>query len=686
MIKITSKKAVKEKLLNILIDSQTPLTVKNLAKMVGKSDKTIRCYLNQIQEELQKLDIILVKKPNVGVYINLDEENKEKLKNELYSAEEIFKNYSPEYRRNYILRTLFENKFSYTIQLFAEELYCSPTTIANDLTFIQKWIEGRGLTLVRKQNQGLWIEGSEKDYRCAMMDLIQEKCLININEEIEERENIDYRIDFINYKKIKHLIPDIDLLKIQGVIQIAESKLGYYFTDQAFLNLITHIAIAISRVKNDNEILMEKEFYKGLKEKYEFQISKWLLNELSEEFKVEFPESEIAYITLHMLGAKIQQDENISVNELFPDVEDEIYVEIASEIIQLVGSILNVDFSEDEILFNSLILHLRPTVVRLQNGLRLRNPIIEKIKSEITSIFGAVWACSSIFEKHLGVLINEDEIGYISIHIASAYERIKNKLKTIIVCSSGVGTSQLLRTKLQNRFTELNIIHCIPYHYLSEKLIEDSDLIISTIPNIKNISKMVNVSAILTDYDVIKIKNKINRVSKDRISESCENYNENNDKYINGISDSSPGDIFDENFIFLEEDSNNFEDIVYKYGQIMVENGYAKDGFSENIIKREMIESTVIGRGVAIPHAIEEFVAQSKICIVRPKEAVEWKGSQLNLILILCLKFGVVDITRRFFKNFYSILSNEDLIDKIIKSRDKQEIIEIFKNGGHKNG
>ncbi|GAA0180219.1 BglG family transcription antiterminator [Clostridium sediminicola] len=678
-MKITSKKVIEEKILKILIDSEIPLTVNDLAKGVGKSGKTVRNYLNQIQNDLKKKNIDLVKKPNVGVYIDLDDKGKKKLKSELFLDEVIYKNYSPEYRRNYILRTLFENQFSYTIQLFADELYCSTGTISNDLIFVQKWIEGRGLALVRKQNQGLWIEGTEKDYRCAMMDLIQEKGLININEELEERENLDYRIDFINYKKIKHFIPNIELLKIQSVIQTAESKLGYYFTDQAFINLITHIAIAISRVKNKHQILVEKEFFKGLKDKYEFEISKWLLNELSEEFNVEFPESEIAYINLHMMGAKIQQDENIGIAELFPNIEDAIYIEIASEIIGLVGSILNVNFSSDEILFNSLVLHLRPTIIRLKNGLRLRNPIIDKVKNEITSIFGATWACSSIFEKHLGILINEDEIGYIAIHIASAYERIKNKLKVIVVCSSGVGTSQLLKTKLKNRFNELNISHCIPYHYLNEKLINESDLIISTIPNIKNIPKVVNVSTLLTDYDVLKIKNKIKHVSKNNMKKLCQEVVIKDDKLPENCEQI---DIFDENFIFLDEEMNKFEDIIYKYGKIMVDNGYAKEGFSENIIKREAIESTVIGSGVAIPHSIEEFVKMSKICIVRPKEAIEWKGSQLNLILILCLKFGVINTTRRFFKNFYSILSNEDLIEKIIKSKNKYEIIEIFKNGG----
>jgi transcriptional antiterminator len=677
VMKITSKKGNKQKILEILLESKNPLTVSDLTKIIGKSGRTIRNYLNQLQEDLSDKGILLVKKPNVGVYLDLDENSKKMLMNELFSDNANYNNYSKEYRRNYILRTLFENKFSYSIRLFADELYCSTGTIANDLTSIQKWIESRGLTLVRKQNQGLWIEGSEKDYRCAMMDLVQEKGLINMNKDLEEIENLDYRIDFINYKKIKHLIPNIDFLKIQSAIQKAESKLGHYFTDQAFLNLIIHIAIAISRIKNKHQMLLEKDFYAGLKDKREFEISKWLLNELSKEFNVEFPESEVAYITLHMMGAKIQRGENIGINELLPDSKDAIYIDIAREIIQLTGCILNTDFSKDEILFSSLVLHLRPTIIRLKNGLRLRNPLIDKIKNEITSIFGATWACSSIFEKYLGILINEDEIGYIAIHIASAYERLKNKLNVIVLCSSGVGTSQLLKIKLENKLSELNITHCIPYHYLNEELINECDLIISTIPNIKDIPKLIDVSTLLTDYDIYKIKNKILQLSKNNVLK----FNKNHETKNKFTHDYNKVDIFDENLIFLDEELDDFEDIIHKYGEIMVDEGYAIEGFSENIIKREAIESTVIGRGVCIPHAIEKFVNMSKICIVKPKETIEWKGSQIKLILILCLKFQVVDTTRKFFKNFYSILNDENLINRIIESKNKKEILEIFRNG-----
>lgn len=101
---------------------------------------------------------------------------------------------------------------------------------------------------MRKQNQGLWIEGNENTFRNAMMSLFHE-----INDEADtintkKTEELDYRLDYINYNKIKKFFPKSNFYMIQNIIQQSEEKLGYYFTDQAFVNLIVHIAIALEDI------------------------------------------------------------------------------------------------------------------------------------------------------------------------------------------------------------------------------------------------------------------------------------------------------------------------------------------------------------------------------------------------------------------------------------------------------
>lgn len=676
MIKINSKEGVKNKILSILIDSKKPITVSEMSKNISKSGRTIRNYLNELEEELKVKGIKLYKKPNVGIYLESSEENKAKLKRTLNSNE--YNKYSSEYRQKYILRTLFKNKYTYTIQLLADDLYCSKSTIVNDLSHVQKWLEKCGLILKRKPNQGLWIEGNEKLYRRAMMDLFYElkssdKFYI---EDIVEK--LDYRIDFVNYKKIKELFPRVDFYKIQSVIQLAEEKLGYYFTDQAFVNLLIHIAITIERVKNKKEISMEKESFNKLKKNYEFEVATWVIKKLSEEFNITFPEDEIGYISLHMLGAKVQEDTNLKEYDVLLDSQNKFYIDIAKEIINLVGDILNVNLNNDKQLLTGLVLHLRPTIVRLQNGLKLRNPMLERIKSEYTSIFGAVWACSTIFEKKVGILINEDEVAYIALHVAVALSRIQEKIKVVVVCSSGVGTSQLVATRIKNTIEEIEIISVIPLNLLSDDIKEKVDLIITTIQGIKNDPKVIYISTLVDEADIVKIKDRMKKINPK--NSNCY-LREDKTKAELECEEKS---IIDESLCFIEEEKKNFEEIIKYYGTLMEKLKYAKKGFYENVLKREEKSSTVIGKGIAIPHSTEEFVKESKICIVKLKNPIEYNSQNLNLIIILCLKFKDINDTKNFFRKFYSILNDELLINKIVQTNNKKDIVNIFLKGDEK--
>ncbi|MFD3155906.1 BglG family transcription antiterminator [Haloimpatiens sp. FM7330] len=674
MINISSKELVKKKILDILLEKEEPVTVSEFAKLFSKSGRTIRNYLNEIESILNEKGIKLIKKPNVGIKLEVNEEEKAKLKREITDKEKNTEMYSSEYRRKYILKTLFKNKYTYTIQLLAEDLYCSKGTIVNDLVYVQEWLENRGLSLKRKPNQGLWIEGNEQIYRRAMMDLFHE---IERNDNIhleKEAEKLDYRIDFINYKKIKDLFPRIDIYKIQLVVQEAEKKLGYYFTDLAFINLITHIAITIERVKNEKEIKMEDKMFNNLKSKYEFEVAKWVIDRLSEEFKIKFPEAEIGYISLHMLGAKVQENSSVSnIDNLLLSTQNKELVELAKEIINLAGEILNVNLSNDKQLLTGLILHLRPTVVRLKHGLKLRNPMLERIKKEYTNIFGAAWACSSIFEKKLGILINEDEVGYIALHIAVAVNRISEKVKTVIVCSSGIGTSQLVASRLEKKLDEIDIIAVVSLNSLGDKLKEEADLIITTIPTMRDNSKVVYISNLVDDRDIFIIKNKIKQI----LIENSKNnlLRENTEKQI---TDS----VIEEELCFIEEEKSDFVEIIKYYGKFMEEVGYAKKGFCENVLQREKKASTVIGKGIAIPHSTQDYVNESKICIIKLKNPVEWSKQKLNLIIMLCLKFQDINTTKGFFKKFYSVLNSETAINEIMQTDDKKQIINIFINGG----
>lgn len=127
--------------------------------------------------------------------------------------------------------------------------------------------------------------------------------------------------------------------------------------------------------------------------------------------------------------------------ELFGDDENfDIAIAVAKEITSIASKAVDLDLNNDEIFFNSLVLHLIPTITRLKTNLSLKNPILQEIKSKYTETFGLAWMSSLIVEKNLGVRIPESEIGYIAIHIGSAIERNKKKIRTKVITNSGTSS------------------------------------------------------------------------------------------------------------------------------------------------------------------------------------------------------------------------------------------------------
>lgn len=665
----TKEKNIKD-IMVLLIHSDIPMTIEQLAATIEVSAKTVRNYLNEISEKFRFFGIELIKKPNIGTFIEATPDQRSKLKKNLFLDD--INPYSSEYRQKYIVKILLKNRYTYTIQLLADDLYCSKSTIVKDLLPVQEWLSSHDLCLKRKPNQGLWIEGSERAVRDAMMTLFAKASARkeeNHDLNFEMIEQLDYRVDLHNYKKIKHFFPKLEFFAIQKIIQDSEEKLGSYFTDQAFINLIAHIAITIERVKVDKNIEIKNDYYDFVKENKEYPIAKWVVNELRKCCKLEIPEEESAYICLHMLGAKIQESVNkdIHYNELIQS-PTEPYLDIAKEIIHLTSDIIGADLSNDEFLLASLVLHLRPTIIRLKYGLNLHNPLLQRIKKEFVNVFAAVWISNTIFEKRLGVSINEDEVAYITLHIAAALERLQHKIKTIVVCSSGIGTSQLVANRLRKALPILDIIDVVPLRKLSQNLLLENNLIVSTVPINLNSPKIVYVSTFIDEKDIALIQRSFVKSKGPLPTESLPISNDNSGKQ----------QIIESDYCFFDTGDQPYFEIIKKHVKIMEKAGLVHPRFYENIIAREQKSSTVIGKGIAIPHAKEDYVLKPKIAFIKLAKPIIWDKQKVDLIFILALKFADIKNTRHFFKNFYALLDNEEIMNRLRTAKNKSDIIALF--------
>ncbi|AGB40453.1 transcriptional antiterminator [Halobacteroides halobius DSM 5150] len=653
------------KILRILLNNQKPIIIKKLAKEFDVSARTIRSDLKKLEEWLELRNITLIKKPRVGVWIECDSVEKTELERQLFKAQKNNDLLSPSRRQKYILKCLLETDKQYTMKLLAEELYVSRSTIYKDLKKVETWLSKYGLILERKRNCGIKVRGDEKKWRKAVADLLAELKGDQELKKILEKETSlepDSRIDTKTYQQLKSLFGDIDFRNIEKILKEAENELGFLFTDEAFAGLVIHIAISIERLEQGKDIKMDQEQLNNLKAKEEFKVAEYITTKLENILKIKIPKDEVGYISLHILGAKLQQNiQTKSVTDVLENTDSKI-VKVAKEVINLAAEVLEVEFQDDKQLLVGLVLHLRPAINRLKYGMSLRNPLLDRIKEDYPSVFGAAWASSIIFEKHLGIKVNEEEVGYIALHLGAALERINKKIKAVIVCSSGIGTSQLIASRLAKRLSGIEIMDLMAAHKLKNKNLEEIDVIISTIPLNDLEQPVIQVSPLVTENDINLVKQKTNYILQDKEAEKLEL-----DLELNKIHQ-----LLNQNLIFVNLDVESKEEIIKFLSQQLLDRNSIKEDFIESALDREKITSTGVGNKVAIPHGKEDYVLESKIAIATLENPIKWGAESVNIVFLLALKNKESKV---FFKHFHKILDNPKAIKKLEESTTKENII-----------
>ncbi|GAB6138760.1 BglG family transcription antiterminator [Halanaerobaculum tunisiense] len=663
MSKLPNKRS--GEILSILLNKDNPIIIKELAKQCNVSARTIRSDLKKLKEWLSNWKVDLIKKPRVGVWLEGSSLEKTKLEQVLFKTLDYKDSLSPKQRQQYILKSLLQENNKHTVDSLANKLYVSETTIYKDLKEISKWLKKYNLLL--NKDYEINVTGKEKDLRKAVADLLAQlknsQELKKMLEEVDEVEP-ESRIDKETYQQLRNLFGEIGFRKIEEVLDKTEEKLDFLFTDEAFVGLVIHIAISLERLKKDKDIVMEEAQLDKLKKKEEFEVAEFIVKELEENLDFEIPQAEIGYISLHVLGSKLQQNVgSTNITDILRNGDSKI-IEITNDIITTAEEVLNVDLSHDEELLVGLALHLRPAINRMKYGMSLRNPLLDRIKNNYPSIFGAAWATSVVFENHLGIKVKEEEIGYIALHLGAALERINNKNRVIIVCGSGIGTSQLAATKLKNQLAGIEIVDIVSAHKLKKRNLEDIELIISTVPLKKQAEKVVKISPLVTQNDIDLIKNEINYIEEYNQKQSLLNENIN--------------ELFDENLIFINLDLDSKEEIIKYLSNKLLKKNKVTDGFIDSVLEREDFTSTKMANNIAIPHGTEEdHILSSAIAVATLSNSVDWGNGSVDAVFLLALKR---EKGKRFFKHFHLVLENQRLLNKIKRANTKQDVIQTILN------
>jgi mannitol operon transcriptional antiterminator len=507
----------------MIADADDVLTIKEIAENLGVSSRTILREMSKIEKWLESNGFNLEKKPGVGLKLRENLERRKELK-DLLQMENVQKSYSPEERQLIIISELLRIKEPVKLFYFTSMFNVSPGTITHDLDNIEGWFNKHNLKLIRKPGFGVHVKGKEENFRKAMIDLLydnlEESQLIqiisnNVMDSTRDRGKIELNIR----NRLLNLIDKDTIAKIEELVHKTEDKIEHKLTDSAYVGLIVHLALAVQRIKNNENITIDKDFLRELRLTKEYNTAQELADDISDAFNIKIPEDEVGYITMHLKGAKIYATGKIDDGVVIQKFE---LIKIVKEMIKVAEKELGYILEYNEKLLLDLVAHLIPTISRLKMNLNIRNPLLEEIKSNYPRIFEISRKSSKILEEYIDVNIPESEIGYIAMHLGAAIEKNysnQHKIYNVIVsCASGIGTSRMLAARLEKEFKNINVIDIVSGMHLKKNWIEKEniDLIISTTEIDDNQIETVTVTPFLLEEDKAKIERKLKEISKIR--------------------------------------------------------------------------------------------------------------------------------------------------------------------------
>lgn len=376
-------------------------------------------------------------------------------------------------------------------------------------------------------------------------------------------------------------------------------------------------------------------------------------------------------------------------------------------------------------LASKLFLHLKPAYYRIKYDLTIRYFNIEKFYQEFESVFHLVKEALGPLEKFVGKSFPENEILMISMFIGAQLSSTKAKQKieaedyvanAIIVCPSGVITSNLLEKKLEDIFPNICFLNTMSirefeiYEKVGGNL--DNTIIFSTIPlksngkviiideNIGKIEKesIINsVSAIVDNgkfkgFSVNKIMNIVNshvaleeeayeKIKVDLITlghnlrENVPFYNEN----TTAAEKRDLSDFLEEGFIQIK-DSLSWEEALDTVSLPLIKSGKIGTEYIEAMKNLYPYADLCIdfSGNILIPHARPEDGARDVgFSLLKIKEGLSYKDKKIYLVASVSAIDKEKHINAMF--QLLNISGNRTIVKQILEIDSPEEIRKLIR-------
>lgn len=475
-----------KKILQILLENQTGVTIKQIEENLGISRRTVYREFGDLKTN--NLEIVNQK----GKYfLSGDTKELQEVKQMMRSShsQSVM---SIDKRKKAIAAALLISTEPCKIIQFALDLNVSEATIQNDLNSVEQSLNRYHIRLVRKKGVGILVEAPEKLRRQVFVDIM----LNEINE-----------YDFFKYlhNDIKTSDPFLTIIDKKLLLDVDSCLKESVFdkikldTDQKMIELILIFATTLKRTMAGCKL----DFIQPAEDSLKYQGYVYRFMALfAEKSRIQVDQNDVSYLANRLLSCDYH-----NTYLTYNNRELEISVKV-KDFVQAISEEVKWNFKRDPNFMTKLTKHI---ISLFQHRVALLPDTPIEILAGLSRKFDKLYAAIQRYwhvyfpDNHL----TDSELQLILLYFANEYTNQNNNrnLSALVICENGIGTSAILSARLKKEFPEIKQIKVSRVSTLNQIDLSNYNLIFSTL-KLKGFSRDYQlVSPLLLENEIERIKN-----------------------------------------------------------------------------------------------------------------------------------------------------------------------------------
>lgn len=584
-----------------------------LAQRLSVSTRTVRADITALNALLAQYGAQFTLNRGSGYQLKIDDRSRFQALEETAPKTQHVPRTAQE-RIHFLLVRFLTSAFSIKLEDLADEWFVSRATLQNDMVEVRERFQRYQLTLETHPRHGMKLFGSEVSIRACLTDLLWELTLQGGMNPLISAEALEADVP----------------AQLEPVLQETLTRHHIRLTDVGERFICLYGAVVVRRVSEGYPLadFSAEDVAQNVRD-----AARDLAGELQRLAGKPFSPAEEEWLCVHIAARQVQDvdPETISADD------DEALV---NYILRYINSQYNYNLLDDAQLHADLLTHIKTMITRVRYQIMIPNPLLDNIKQHYPMAWDMTLAAVSSWGKYTPYTISENEIGFLVLHIGVGLERHYNigyqrQPHVLLVCDTSNAMVRMIEAILQRKYPQLAIAATISQREYEQREAIDEDFVISTVRIGEKDKPVVTIAPFLTDYQLDQIGK---LVLVDRTRPWMLN------KYFDAAHFRVIDKPIDQQTLFAE------------LCQQLQQEGFVDAEFHDSVVEREAIVSTMLGDGIALPHALGLLAKKTVVYTVIAPQGIAWGDETAHIIFLLAISKSEYEEAMAIYDIFVTFL------------------------------